>query len=150
MTYYSNKLFKGKKIDISEFVFCGQLEKKINPPNTNTSPKSVLPGPWWLVLRMRVSGRENVTHRWVKGRPSPGWKPLSELGYAFTVRSLKGGQWWSHIHESLSHMLCSLFNRINRPNTHRVSLRLWAVESSSGNTVFHSKSWALYPPTPYK
>lgn len=34
MTNYSNKLFKGKKKkDISEFVFCGQLEKK------NKSPK---------------------------------------------------------------------------------------------------------------
>lgn len=57
MTNYSNKLFKGKKKkDISEFVFCGQLEKKISLPNTNTSPKR-------LLARTMMTGAENVSFR---------------------------------------------------------------------------------------
>lgn len=129
----NDKLFQptfqreGKKKDISEFIFCGQLEKKINLPNTNTSPKVFLPGPWWLVLRMQVSGRENMTHHWVKGRSSPGWKSLSELGYAFTIRSLKWERRWSPINDSFSHTLRSPFNMINRPSFPWPSFGLQAV-----------------------
>lgn len=151
MTNYSNTLFKGKgkkkTIDTSEFVFHGQLEKKINPPNTNTSPKGFLPGPWWLVLRMHVSGKENVTHHWVKDRPSPGWKSVgTRLCFhcaKFKIRAaVKSHPWVIRSPTGYTHFLTWSIDRVLRglPLDCELSRAL-------GKTASHipSKSEAFYP-----
>lgn len=141
---------KGKKKKKRYFWVCflwAAGKKIINLPNTNTSPRGFLPGPWWLVLRMWVSGRENVTHHLVKGKPSPGCKSLSELGYAFPVRSLKWGQWWSHSNESFSHMLCSLSTWSIDQVLQELPL-VWGLYPAPWRRVWHSPAVRSTLPTP--
>lgn len=87
---FQNKSPKGKGEikQISEFVFYGQLGKKINLPNTNTSPKGLLPSLWWLVLKMWVSGREYDTCLSQRGA-QPWLTGFVRTGWHFRRRSLK-------------------------------------------------------------